>query len=297
MHSDIRKFSLAEKCPEKWRPYFYLARLDRPVGWWLLLLPGLWAIMLAPGGWGAKLGLSVLFFIGAVVMRAAGCVINDIWDRDFDAQVERTALRPLASGQVSLKHASIFLGVLLFMGLAILVQMNGATILLGFAVMPLIILYPMMKRITYWPQAFLGLTFNFGALMGWCAMTGSLAPEAFWLYVSGIFWTLGYDTIYAHQDKDDDALVGIKSTALKFGKTSKLWVSGFYALAYICLFKAVLSADMPLYALSIMGIPAFHFIYQIREWRMDDPQSSLAMFQSNRDYGLIVLGIFIFAAI
>ena len=219
------------------QPYALLMRLDRPIGWWLLLLPGWWAIVLASGGvmnmniksW----ALMAAFLIGAVVMRGAGCVVNDIWDRDLDKMVERTRERPLASGAVSVKQAAAFLSLLLMIGAAILLSMNMLTIMLGLLSLPLIALYPAMKRITYWPQLFLGLTFNFGALMGWAAVTGELSAAPLFLYLGGIFWTIGYDTIYAHQDKEDDALAGIKSTALKFGNRSKLWVSGFYLGAFI----------------------------------------------------------------
>jgi 4-hydroxybenzoate polyprenyltransferase len=288
MHTDIRKLDMIEKLPERYRPFAYLARLDRPVGVWLLLLPGLWAIALATGALSLKLWLAVLFAIGAVAMRSAGCVINDIWDRDLDSRVERTRGRPLAAGDVSIKQAAIFLLCLLVIGLCVLLALNSATIILGFAALPLIVLYPAMKRITYWPQAFLGLTFNFSALMGWTAVTGAIGSPALFLYLAGIFWTLGYDTIYAHQDKEDDVLIGVKSTALKFGARSRLWVGGFFSASILCLAVALFMAA-PLYCAAFLIMPAAHFVWQIKNWDMDDPQSGLNMFKANRDAGLLVL--------
>jgi len=293
MHSDIQNPGRIEKVPETFQPYLYLARIDRPVGVWLLLLPGWWSIVLASGSIGGfGLGsawLMVLFCIGAFVMRAAGCVINDLWDRKLDSAVERTRARPLASGQVTIVQALCFLTILLLVGFCILLLMNGTTILLGLLSIPLIILYPFMKRVTFWPQAFLGLTFNFGALMGWSAVTGSLTLAPLCLYIACIFWTLGYDTIYAHQDKEDDALIGVKSTALKFGVQSKKWVSVFYALALIFVGVAILMSGAPLFCLTGVLIMAAHMIWQVRTWDMDDPASSLTVFKSNRDFGLIVL--------
>src|SRR5262245_15792348 len=193
-HTDIRPESWIFVLPVPARPYAVLARLDRPVGWWLLLLPGWWAILLAGGG-AFQLNMAdwhvfTLFFIGAVVMRAAGCVVNDLWDRRLDQKVERTQLRPLASGEVSVKQAMIFLAVLLLIGFVILLQMNFVTILLGILTLPLILIYPVTKRITWWPQLVLGLTFNFGALMGWSAVTGAVGSSALFLYIGGVFWTL-----------------------------------------------------------------------------------------------------------
>ena len=271
----------------------YLARLDRPIGIWLLLLPSLWGIALASShlsGFSFKiLWLIFLFTLGAIVMRAAGCVVNDIWDRKLDAQVERTRVRPLASGEISVCQALIFLFGLLMIGFCVLILMNGTTILLGLLSVPLIAVYPLMKRITFWPQAFLGLTFNFGALMGWAAVMDGLGLPAVLLYVSGFFWTLGYDTIYAHQDKDDDALIGMKSTALKFGDDSKKWVSGFYAGMLVCLAWAFALSSLNVLAFPGLGLVGVHLFWQIRCWDMDDPACSLAVFKSNRDLGLLVL--------
>ncbi len=222
-------------------------------------------------------------------MRGAGCVINDLWDRNLDKQVERTKNRPIASNKISVRNAAIFLATLLLLGLIILLQLNTATIILGFLVMPLIITYPFMKRITWWPQAFLGLTFNFSVLMGWSTITGNIGFPAILLYAGAIFWTLGYDTIYAHQDKNDDILAGIKSTALKFGQHSKLWISVFYTLSILLIFCASLSAKgfTPLSILVIL--PMLHFIWQIIKWNPDDQSSSLYIFRSNQVAGILIL--------
>ena len=287
--TDIRTGSLLMRyVPQAYRPYALLARLDRPIGFWLLALPGMWSIFLASGGLSFKaLWMTVLFGVGAIAMRAAGCVVNDLWDRDLDRRVERTRGRPLASGVVSMKNAFIFLLLLLLTGLIVLIQMNGVTVLLGFISVPFVIAYPLMKRITWWPQAFLGLTINFGVLMGWSAMTEHLALSALLIYAGAFFWTIGYDTIYAHQDKSDDLMVGIKSTAIKFGAYGKQWVSGLYGLAFVSM-TAGFMLQNPLFG--VFMIPAgVHLVWQVRGWRMDDADSALAMFKSNRDTGLLVL--------
>lgn len=274
------------------RPYAILARLDRPVGVWLLLLPCFWAIVLASGDvrlWGrSDLFLVALFVLGAFVMRSAGCVINDMWDRKLDRKVERTSVRPLACGSLSVMQALIFLCMLLSVGLLILLQMNMLTIILGVMSLPLIATYPLMKRFTWWPQAFLGLTFNFGALMGWSAFAGDLSFAAVLLYVSGFFWTLGYDTIYAHQDMEDDALAGIKSTALKFGEKSKAWVGIFYLFSLFALMASLYLATDNIFALLMILPPGLHLSAQIMSWKMKNPESALRVFKSNRNYGLLV---------
>ncbi|HQX26334.1 MAG TPA: 4-hydroxybenzoate octaprenyltransferase [Alphaproteobacteria bacterium] len=286
MHTDIKREGWIEKIlPPVLRPYAALARLDRPIGIWLLLLPGWWAILLASNKPtrmdGEVWEFLVLFGIGAVVMRAAGCVVNDLWDRDLDRKVARTSLRPLASGEVTVRQAAVFLALLLCIGLVILLQFNALTIFLGVLSLPLIAIYPLMKRFTWWPQLFLGFTFNFGALMGWSAVTGSVDLPALLLYSGGIFWTLGYDTIYAHQDKEDDALAGIKSTALLFGEKSRGYVAAFFCIACILLFAA---------CQSLFLIPAaLHLAWQLYAWKPDDAESSLRIFKSNRDFGILVL--------
>lgn len=292
-HTDIRSDGWIARCPEFVRPYLLLMRLDRPAGTWLLLLPGWWAVMMAAGGIfalnGRDLWLLALFGAGAVVMRGAGCVINDLWDRRLDRHVERTRMRPLASGAVSAAQALAFLTLLLLGGLAILLQMNLVAILLGFLSMGLVIVYPAMKRVTWWPQAFLGLTFNFGALIGWAAVTGALGLPALLLYMAGFFWTLGYDTIYAHQDKEDDARIGIKSSALRLGDRSRTWVARFYAASWLLLLLAFLSNGAGLAGIAVLAGAGWHFHGQMKRWDPGDPASSLSVFRSSRDAGLIIL--------
>jgi 4-hydroxybenzoate polyprenyltransferase len=296
--TDIR-LDLLNRLPKSWRPYALLMRLDRPIGWWLLLLPGWWALALASGGIKGLnlygLYLFVLFFVGAVLMRGAGCIINDLWDRDLDAQVERTRLRPLASGAVTVPQAAVFLSVLLIISLLILIQLPAFTIALGFVSMLFVISYPYMKRITWWPQAFLGLTFNFGVLMGWSAIEGSLGAAPIIMYVAAFFWTLGYDTIYAHQDKEDDVMVGIKSTALLFGQRSKLFVGMFYGAAWLLLFSAAVWAQASILSIGLLILPGIHMALQLLLWTVDSPASSLHWFKSNRICGLLFLLAFLCA--
>src|SRR6516165_8738717 len=231
--SDIRHGDWVEHyLPARARPYARLARLDRPIGTWLLLFPGWWGIALASRRWPDPV-LLLLFAIGAVAMRSAGCTLNDIADRDYDGQVARTRLRPLPSGAISLRRAMIFLLLQLTVGAAVLFTLNRTTILLGAAVLVLIATYPFMKRITYWPQVFLGLNFNWGALIGWTAVTGALAWPSLLLYVGGVFWTIGYDTIYAHQDKEDDIRIGVKSSAIALGAHTRPWLFVFYGAAVL----------------------------------------------------------------
>ena len=275
------------------RPYAYLMRLDRPIGIWLLLLPGFWSITLASDGishFGShEWRIIALFIIGAIIMRGAGCVVNDLWDRDLDKMVERTKNRPLASGAVSTRKGIVFLATLLLIGLVILLQFNVTTIILGIITIPLIMSYPLMKRFTWWPQAFLGLTFNFGALMGYSAITGQISLPSALLYLGGIFWTLGYDTIYAHQDKEDDIMAGIKSTALKFGENSKIWVGGFYALSTASILGAYIIAGNTYTTSILILIPALHFAWQLQAWNPNNQSSSLSIFKSNQITGLLIL--------
>ena len=276
--------------PAAARPYLRLARLDRPIGTWLLLFPCWWSTALAaePGHW-PDWRLMILFALGAVVMRGAGCTINDIVDRDIDAKVARTAGRPLPSGQITVKQAFGFLALQLAIGLLVLFQMSVLAIWLGVASLALIATYPFMKRITWWPQAFLGLTFNWGALLGWAAARGDLGWPAILLYVAGIFWTLFYDTIYAHQDKADDALIGVKSTALRLGKDTKQWLAGFGAIMIPLLVVMVASTDLAWPAkLGVIGVAA-HLIWQLMTVDLDDAKDCLAKFKSNRFIGWILL--------
>ena len=235
----------------------------------------------------------LLFAVGAVVMRGAGCVINDMWDRDIDAQVERTRSRPLASGTLSMRQAFKFLLVLLFAGLAIISQFPAPAIAYGVAACVLVVVYPLMKRITWWPQAFLGLTFNWGIFLGALALTAgdvwTIPPWAWAMYGAGILWTLGYDTIYAHQDKGDDARVGVKSTARRLGTMSRVWVGGFYIGVIALLGLSGFLAGMGWGFYPLLLIAGGHLSWQVRTWSMDDPENCLQRFRSNRDFGLIVL--------
>ncbi|HIC29120.1 MAG TPA: 4-hydroxybenzoate octaprenyltransferase [Rhodospirillales bacterium] len=274
--------------PEVIRPYLRLARIDRPIGTWLLLLPCWWGAALATPAW-PDATMFVLFTIGAVVMRGAGCTVNDLADRKFDARVARTATRPIASGQISVLKAFVFLALQLLLGLSILLQFNAFTVALGVSSLLLIVLYPFMKRITYWPQLFLGFTFNWGALLGWAAVKGELSAPAFVLYGAGIFWTLGYDTIYAHQDKEDDVLIGVKSTALKFGDGTKPWLVGFYSITVILLAATGLLANLAWPFYSGLTLAALHLAWQIKSVDIANSKNCLRRFKSNRDFGLILL--------
>jgi 4-hydroxybenzoate polyprenyltransferase len=272
------------------RPYLRLARLDRPIGSWLLLMPCWWSAGLAAISAGSNVNLwhVVLFFIGAFAMRGAGCTWNDIVDRDLDARVERTRSRPIPSGQVSVAAAAVFLVLQALVGLAVLLQFNRFTVGVGFASLAVVAVYPFMKRITYWPQIVLGLAFSWGALMGWPAIFARLDPPAFLLYAGAICWVIGYDTIYAHQDREDDALIGIKSTALLFRERTKPMLALFYALAVLFIALAGWSAGAGVvFALGLLAFAA-HLSWQIRRLDIDDPVNCLVVFKSNRDAGLIL---------
>ncbi len=274
--------------PPSLRPYARLMRLDRPIGTWLLLLPCWWSTALAAQGW-PDVWLMALFGIGAVVMRGAGCTINDIADRAFDAKVARTAARPIASGQISVPRAIAFLGLQLLIGLAVLVQLSPFAIAIGAASLLLVVPYPFMKRITYWPQAWLGLTFNWGALVGWAAVTGSLATPAGVLYAAGLFWTLGYDTIYAHQDKEDDVLVGVKSTALALGERTVPMLWAFYGVALLLIGLSGHLAGLSWPFFAGLVVAGAQLVWQVSTLRTDDSADCLSKFKSNRTFGLILL--------
>jgi 4-hydroxybenzoate polyprenyltransferase len=278
--------------PKALRPYLQLARADRPTGYWLLALPCFWAVSLATrslGGAYPDPWLLLLFGIGAIAMRAAGCIYNDLLDRDIDARVARTKERPLASGTISVKSASLFMLALSLVGLAVLLTFNATTIWLGLAVLPLVAVYPLVKRVSFWPQAVLGLAFNWGALLGYSAVLGRVEAEGFVLYAGAILWTIGYDTIYAHQDREEDALLGLKSTALRFGRQTKLWLGFLYAGAWIGIALAGLLSGAELVFLLLMGAAGAHLVWQIATLNIDDPENCLTRFRSNRDFGLIVL--------
>jgi 4-hydroxybenzoate polyprenyltransferase len=278
------------RAPAWARPYLRLARLDRPIGSWLLLLPCWWSAGLAAVAARAPVNLwhVVLFFVGAFAMRGAGCTWNDIVDRDLDARVERTRSRPIPSGQVSVQAAAAFLLLQAAVGLAVLLQFNWFTVMTGFASLAVVVIYPFMKRITYWPQIVLGLAFSWGALMGWPAVFGRLDLPAYLLYGGSIAWVIGYDTIYAHQDRDDDALIGIKSTALLFGDRTNPLLALFYAMAVVLLALAGWSAGAGvIFALGLLAF-AGHLAWQVHRLDINDPALCLAVFKSNRDAGLIL---------
>ena len=288
-HSDIVGNTWLERqLPVQLRPYARLMRLDRPIGTWLLLLPCWWSVALAASKL-PNLWYMILFAFGAVVMRGAGCVVNDIYDRSIDRQVERTRTRPLASGEIKMWQAILFLALLLLIGLGVLVLFNSFTVGLGISSLLLVFIYPAMKRVTWWPQLFLGFTFNWGALMGWAAVTGGIGLPAMLLYFAGIFWTLGYDTIYAYQDRRDDELVGIKSTARLFGDQPLPSISLFYALAILFLALTGWAAHLGKgYYVVLLGAAVFAG-GQLAQWRYDDPDNCLTRFRANRNFGLIVL--------
>jgi 4-hydroxybenzoate polyprenyltransferase len=274
--------------PAAVQPYLRLARLDRPIGIWLLLFPCWWSLALAVPGALPDLRLLVLFAIGAVLMRAAGCTLNDIADRDFDTRVARTATRPIASGAIGVTRAAVFMCGLCLAALVVLLQFNGFAILLGASSLLLVAVYPFAKRVTDWPQAVLGLTFNWGALLGWAAVHGSLDWPAAALYVGGVLWTLGYDTVYAHQDKADDAIVGVRSTALRLGAMTGPWLWGLYggALALFVAAGVLVGLGWPFYlGAALVGA---HFARQIIRLDLDDPRQCLATFRSNRSVGWLL---------
>jgi len=285
--ADTRAGWVETRAPRATRPWLRLARADKPVGFWLLMWPCWWSAALAADGWPDP-RLLLLFLVGAVAMRSAGCTVNDIMDRDFDARVERTKSRPLASGEISLPGALVFLAALLLVGLAVLVQLDRAAILVGAGSLGLVAIYPFMKRITHWPQLFLGLTFNWGALVGWAAVEGSLALPALLLYAGAIAWTIGYDTIYAHQDKTDDLRIGVKSTALAFGDRTKPLVALFYGLFLAGLAAAGWAAGLAWPFCVLLLLPALHLAWQVTTVEVDDPASCLRRFVANGQVGPLV---------
>ncbi len=274
------------------RPYLRLARLDRPIGSWLLLLPCWWSAALAAGVARdiSQLPLDIaLFFLGAFAMRGAGCTWNDITDRDLDAKVERTRSRPIPAGQVSVSQAMVFLIAQALVGLAVLLQFNRFAVATGVASLVVVAAYPFMKRITWWPQIVLGLAFSWGALMGFAATFARIDAMALVLYVGSIAWVIGYDTIYAHQDAEDDALIGIKSTARLFGARTHQALMVFYGLAVLLIGVALALAGAKLAAWIGLAAFAAHLAWQIRRLRIGDAALCLRIFKSNRDAGLLLL--------
>jgi 4-hydroxybenzoate polyprenyltransferase len=288
--------------PARIQPYLRLMRLDRPIGTWLLYWPCVFGLLLGAAAderrfldW-RDFYYVVLFGIGALVMRGAGCTFNDIVDRDIDAAVARTRGRPIPSGAISTKHAAIFLAGLCLIGLAILLQLNWLAIGLGAGSLLLVAAYPFMKRITWWPQAWLGLTFNWGALLGFAAQTGRLDVGDALLYAGLIFWTLGYDTIYAHQDKEDDALIGVKSTARLLDRDTRKWVLRFYAIAFTLILAAGFTEHCGWPFGFVMLAAGAHMLWQVTRLDIDDAANCLKIFRANRETGALVALAFALAS-
>lgn len=274
--------------PEALKPWLKLGRLDRPIGIWLLLLPGLWGILLARAPWGETARLVLLFAVGAAVMRSAGCVVNDMWDRDLDRMVTRTAGRPLASGALGLPQAATFLAGLLLAGLAVLLQLNWLAVALGTGSLVLVALYPLAKRVTWWPQLVMGFTFGFGAPLGYAAAAGRVDWAWAALYAAAVAWDLGFDTVYAHQDREDDAIAGIRSTARLMGERTRPFLAACYAATVLLAGVAMVLAGHPPWALALLVLPAALFAYQVAALDIHDPPGCLRLFRLNREAGLLV---------
>jgi 4-hydroxybenzoate polyprenyltransferase len=286
MHTDIVATGWVARLPRPWLPYLLLARMDRPIGTWLLFLPGLWGILLARTSVTETIRLVSLFAVGSLVMRAAGCVVNDLWDRDIDRQVARTAARPLASGALTPRHALTFLAALLLVGLAVLLRLNRLSQVLGVASLLLVGLYPLAKRITWWPQLVMGFTFGYGAPLGYAAASGRI--DAAWaaLYAAAILWDLGFDTIYAHQDREDDVLVGVRSTARLFGEHTRPFLAACYAAALAALVLAGWAAALGPWFYPALLLPAALLARQVITLDINDPAGCLRLFRANRQVGL-----------
>ncbi len=284
---DSERRGLIGALPAPVRPYASLIRLDRPIGAWLLFWPGAWAVALA--GMGARGWVLILWLaLGAWAMRSAGCVYNDIVDRDLDRQVERTRLRPLARGRVTLTGAWALFVAMSLIGLVVLVQLERTAQMIALASLALVAAYPFMKRITWWPQAWLGLVFSWGALVGWPAVTGEIEAPALLLWSGSVFWVIGYDTIYALQDKEDDALVGVKSSALALGKHARAGIFLCYFLALACWAVAIHLVRVEWYALLALLPMTGHLFWQVAALKPDDGRDALAKFRSNRFAGLLM---------
>ncbi len=289
------------RLPPRLRDYALLARWDRPIGTWLLLLPCWWGLALAAAEGGGSLprvlAYGALFAVGAVAMRGAGCTLNDLFDRDLDRQVERTRNRPLAAGRLTVAQALLFVALQAAVGLLVLLALPPLARLVALASVPLVLLYPLAKRVTWWPQAVLGVTFNWGALVGYVALRGTLTVEALLLYAAGAFWTLGYDTVYAHQDREDDRRIGVRSTALRLGAASRRWIAGFYLLMLVLLAAAGLLAGMGVAYLAALVLPAALLGWHVAAVDLDDRTSCLRHFRFHRNVGLAVLAALILGAL
>ena len=287
-HTDIAAEGWVSRLPPTWAPYVLLARLDRPIGIWLLFIPGLWGILLSGQPAVPTIRLILLFAVGSIVMRAAGCVVNDLWDRDIDRMVARTAGRPLASGALRPRAALAFLAILLLIGLAILLQLPRLAQALGAGSLLLVALYPLAKRVTWWPQLVMGFTFGFGAPLGYAA--GAVRLDAVWaaIYAAAILWDLGFDTIYAHQDREDDALVGVKSTARLFAEHTRPFLALVFSGTILALAVAGRLAGLSIWFYAALALPAALFARQAALIDIDDPGLCLRLFKANREAGLAV---------
>ena len=282
---------------ERFQIFIQLTRLNKPIGFLLLFWPCVWGLTLAyyfSGETNLYLKHMLLFFLGSVLMRSAGCIFNDIVDKDLDKKVQRTRERPIASGKVSVSEAFIYIVFLCLVAFLILAQFNWLTIVLGISSMALAFAYPFMKRITYWPQLFLGLTFNWGIIMGWTSIINSISIEPIILYLSAIFWTLGYDTIYGLQDMHDDEIIGIKSTSIKFKNNVKVFVGTCYSLCVLCILILGLLMEIDKYILPLSAFFIVSLIYQIKIFKPNDPKSCHFSFKINNLTGLLVF-LFIFS--
>ena len=286
--TDIATNGWVARLPAGLRPYALLARLDRPIGTWLLFLPGLWSILLARLPLLPTLRLLALFAVGSVVMRSAGCVVNDMWDRDLDRRVTRTANRPLASGALRMRHAASFLLLLLLAGLAVLLQLNPLSQALGVASLLLVALYPLAKRVTWWPQLVLGFTFGFGAPLGWIAAGHGIDAVFVALYAAAIVWDLGFDTIYGFQDIEDDAVVGVRSTARLFAAMPRRFVGACYVLTLLALALAGGLAGLSAWFWAGLMLPAALLAWQVATLDIAAPAACLRLFRLNREVGLAV---------
>jgi len=286
--TDIKADGWIARAPLKIRPYLLLARLDRPTGIWLLFLPGAWGILLAHAPGPESFRLLVLFGVGAAVMRAAGCVVNDIWDRDLDRKIRRTAGRPLASGALGLTQALGFLVLLLIAGLCVLLQLNQLAQILGASSLVLVALYPLAKRVTWWPQLVMGFTFGVGAPVGYAAASGRIDASWVAIYAAAIFWDLGFDTIYGFQDIEDDAVVGVKSTSRRFAHMPRCFVGSAYAATMVCLGIAAVLARLSPLAWVVLVLPAALLSVQVIKLDIADPAGCLSLFKLNRATGLAI---------
>jgi 4-hydroxybenzoate polyprenyltransferase len=287
-HTDIAADGWVARLPPRVRPYILLLRLDRPIGAWLLFLPGLWGLLLPGASASRTIPLIILFALGSLAMRGAGCVVNDMWDRDLDRLVARTAGRPLASGALRMRQAAVLLVALLAVALLILLQLNPLCWVLGAGSLVLVGLYPLAKRVTWWPQLVMGFTFGFGAPMGVTAITGRIDPAWFALYAAAILWDLGFDTVYAHQDREDDALAGVRSTARLFGEHTRPFLAACYGATIAALALAGWLTGLSVWFYAALPVPAALLAVQVVRLDIHDPAGCLRLFRLNREAGLAV---------